>query len=346
MEIRCDWCGKEFWVYPSWANRRFCSKGCFDEWQRGKPNLKNSKPKIKKKCLFCGKIFKVCPSKVNRKFCSLVCRNRDYSKRTGFWLGKHRSEGTRRKTSTKLKGRFVGPNNHNWFEKERKICPICGKGFYVRKYGPKKFCSLPCYWKWLSQNPTELIKRKISTKLPPRKCLVCHGVFQPHDSKQIYCSRWCYHKDERIRKIRSETHRGRRNSLETREKIRSARLKQIFPPRDTLPEKLFEKVLIENWIVGWKKHVPVGKICQPDFVFPKQKIAVFIDGDYWHANPRFYHRLNETQEFNAGRDTKANDFLRKEGWKVLRFWEFDINNNINNVMGALEEVIGSVDANP
>ena len=74
------------------------------------------------------------------------------------------------------------------------------------------------------------------------------------------------------------------------------------------------------------KNVP-GK---PDIVFPRSKIAVFADGDFWHG--RNYERESRGYKkfwrnkiaINIERDTKVNKRLRKEGWKVLRFWKTGI----------------------
>ena|SRR3990172_9988785 len=74
------------------------------------------------------------------------------------------------------------------------------------------------------------------------------------------------------------------------------------------------------------KNVP-GK---PDIVFPRSKIAVFADGDFWHG--RNYEKERERyKKFwqkkiarNIERDTEVNKKLRKGGWKVLRFWKTEI----------------------
>jgi len=69
----------------------------------------------------------------------------------------------------------------------------------------------------------------------------------------------------------------------------------------------------------------------PDFILPKEKIAIFCDGDFWHGYK--YHEKKkpgkkywkEKIENNIKRDKKISRRLRYEGWSVLRLWEHDIN---------------------
>ena len=108
--------------------------------------------------------------------------------------------------------------------------------------------------------------------------------------------------------------------------------------KNTQPEKLFEKELRKTKI-KFKKHYPIeGK---PDFVILNKKIAVFIDGDFWHGNNwRLRGFKNRAQELNGykkfwsdkilnniKRDKKVNANLRKAGWKVIRLWEHKLKMN-------------------
>ena len=86
--------------------------------------------------------------------------------------------------------------------------------------------------------------------------------------------------------------------------------------------KLFRK----HNIKGWRRHQPMpGK---PDFVFPKERLAVFVDGCFWHACPRCYIKPKQNAKFwrekisgNKRRDLKVSRQLRTEGWSVCRIWE-------------------------
>ena len=94
-----------------------------------------------------------------------------------------------------------------------------------------------------------------------------------------------------------------------------------------------ELVLIRNFranrIKGWRRHQPVfGK---PDFVFSKHKLAVFVDGCFWHGCPRHANmpvgnRPFWQRKFNANkcRDRLVNKTLRARGWRVIRIWEHEL----------------------
>lgn len=80
---------------------------------------------------------------------------------------------------------------------------------------------------------------------------------------------------------------------------------------------------------GWRRKAKVfGK---PDFIFPKARLAIFVDGDFWHGHPT-RHRMPTTRvEYwrakiskNRARDTLVTRMLRKRRWMVIRLWESDL----------------------
>jgi DNA mismatch endonuclease (patch repair protein) len=84
-------------------------------------------------------------------------------------------------------------------------------------------------------------------------------------------------------------------------------------------------------ISGWRRNMKLfGK---PDFVFPAQRLAVFVDGCFWHRHPRckFSYTPKSRVEFwlpkfqkNVTRDPLVTRKLRKAGWRVVRIWECDL----------------------
>lgn len=85
-------------------------------------------------------------------------------------------------------------------------------------------------------------------------------------------------------------------------------------------------VFREHKIKGWRRHQPVfGK---PDFVFPKLRLAVFVDGCFWHGCPKHYKNPKTNSQFwenklkaNKKRDRQVNRILRNDGWSIIRIWE-------------------------
>ncbi len=84
-----------------------------------------------------------------------------------------------------------------------------------------------------------------------------------------------------------------------------------------------------NRIIGWRRNWPVeGK---PDFVFPKQRLAVFVDGCFWHHCPIHGTKPSSNQSYwqaklqrNMARDRLVTRTLKKDGWLVLRLWQHDL----------------------
>jgi len=87
----------------------------------------------------------------------------------------------------------------------------------------------------------------------------------------------------------------------------------------------------------------------PDIAFPRKKMAIFIDGDFWHGRnfakdknrlPKKYWR--EKIGTNILRDKKKGARLKRKGWKILRLWESDILKDEEN---ALSKIISFLDKN-
>jgi DNA mismatch endonuclease (patch repair protein) len=94
-------------------------------------------------------------------------------------------------------------------------------------------------------------------------------------------------------------------------------------------EMALAKLLRRNKITGWRRHQPVfGK---PDFIFPKLKLAIFVDGCFWHGCPKHATKPKNNRAFwqrklsaNKKRDRVVTQTLRKLGWQVLRIWEHEL----------------------
>jgi DNA mismatch endonuclease (patch repair protein) len=100
-------------------------------------------------------------------------------------------------------------------------------------------------------------------------------------------------------------------------------------PRDTKPERLLRSELHRRGY-RFRKHVrPVaGLRCEPDIVFPRLRLAVFLDGCWWHCCPTHSSVAKTHADFwsdkmasTRARDERNNVALRAAGWTVLRIWE-------------------------
>lgn len=110
--------------------------------------------------------------------------------------------------------------------------------------------------------------------------------------------------------------------------------------KNTKPELALRRALYAVGIRGWRCHVRdiPGK---PDLAFTRWRVAVFIDGAFWHGHPDHFAfgksgaywdaKISRTQE----RDRLANEALAAAGWTVLRFWDFDVKQDIEACAGRV-----------
>jgi DNA mismatch endonuclease, patch repair protein len=111
--------------------------------------------------------------------------------------------------------------------------------------------------------------------------------------------------------------------------------------KNTKPELRLRKAL---WANGLRFRVQYGKE-KIDIAFPSKKIAIFVDGCFWHGCPIHSHspKTNQTYwlpklEKNIERDSVKNERLRNQGWFVMRFWEHEIS-NIGIVIDQVEKTL-------
>jgi len=116
--------------------------------------------------------------------------------------------------------------------------------------------------------------------------------------------------------------------------------------KDTGPEKKVRSALHKRGL-RFRKHVNdlPGK---PDIVFRKAKVAVFIDGDFWHGY-RFPAWEDKVSDFwkkkitgNRKRDAKNHRELRSKGWKVIRLWQHEVEKDFE---ACIDRIVESLDRN-
>lgn len=99
--------------------------------------------------------------------------------------------------------------------------------------------------------------------------------------------------------------------------------------RDTGPELLLRRALFQLGVRGWRLHrrdLP-GR---PDLVFGPARLAVFVDGAFWHGHPskwwpgRSGDYWDRKIQGNMARDRRVDAELRGDGWRVLRLWDFEV----------------------
>ncbi|MHB8519187.1 MAG: very short patch repair endonuclease [Limisphaerales bacterium] len=115
------------------------------------------------------------------------------------------------------------------------------------------------------------------------------------------------------------------------EKKRSEVMAAIRSKANENTEIKLAAFLRANRITGWRRNQQVfGK---PDFIFPKLRMAMFVDGCFWHGCPKHGRKPGSNRSYwlpklqrNKQRDKEVTKSLRLKGWRVLRVWEHELSN--------------------
>ena len=100
--------------------------------------------------------------------------------------------------------------------------------------------------------------------------------------------------------------------------------------KNTSPELKLRRMLRLSGLRGYKLHSKdiAGR---PDIAFSKDKIAIFLDGCFWHGCPTCFVAPRTNRAFwlkkirvNRTRDSRVKNLLRREGWKPIRIWEHEL----------------------
>ena len=135
----------------------------------------------------------------------------------------------------------------------------------------------------------------------------------------------------------------------------TSRIMSAVRSRDTRPERLLRSELFRR---GLRFRLCVNDLPgRPDIVFRGQKVAVFVDGDFFHGggweargfarfeeqfrrwnNPSFWEKKITS---NMERDKRVNADLRGLGWRVLRIWESDIRRSPSRSAARIHRVLNN-----
>jgi DNA mismatch endonuclease (patch repair protein) len=120
---------------------------------------------------------------------------------------------------------------------------------------------------------------------------------------------------------------------------RSALMAKVRGRGNLTTEEALAKVLRAQGWSGWRRQRSIGGMSaagerfqvRPDFVFAARRLAVFVDGCFWHGCPQHGTRPQGNSAFwrakfrrNQARDRRDARRLRREGWQVLRLWEHEL----------------------
>lgn len=123
-----------------------------------------------------------------------------------------------------------------------------------------------------------------------------------------------------------------------------SRIMAAIRSRDTSCERILRQALWARGVRGWRVRNKIPG--RPDVWFPRWKIAVFVDGCFWHKCPTCFRPPRQRLDFwepklsrNVARDQEVTRMLQEAGWQVLRFWEHEIRANPD---GCAQKVLDSI----
>lgn len=141
------------------------------------------------------------------------------------------------------------------------------------------------------------------------------------------------------------------DSKKTKERTASVthKIMASIPSKGTKPELALRK---ELFLRGYRYRVNYKQLKgKPDIAFTKIKLAIFVDGDFWHGHnwvirnygshekemERYSKYWQDKINNNIARDEKVNAYLRSQGWTVLRIWESEIKDDLNECANKVEQ---------
>jgi very-short-patch-repair endonuclease len=193
---------------------------------------------------------------------------------------------------------------------ENKLCSQCEIEIYVQKSASRdnNFCSQKCANEYQSRNKIEF------------ECKTCKKLFywsksRLKDNNPTYCSIDCRNKDKdwylnaAIKGNLVQQHKKGLNNLE-----------------------LLGKTILEQLEIEFEEQVLIADKFLVDVLIPKHNLIIQWDGDYWHGHHTKLKNGNpdSRQKKRMALDNSQDEYMKKCGYTVLRFWEHEVKEEITN----------------
>lgn len=125
---------------------------------------------------------------------------------------------------------------------------------------------------------------------------------------------------------------------------RSEIMKKVRSNKNKSTELKLIQIFKENNIHGWRRNYKVKG--HPDFVFLDKRIAVFVDGCFWHGHDCRNTRPKDNEDYwskkrerNIKHDREITEYFEKRGWTVIRIWECELSNKSRKVDDLIKFLI-------
>lgn len=123
--------------------------------------------------------------------------------------------------------------------------------------------------------------------------------------------------------------------------VRSAIMSKVRSKGNRSTERKLRAVLAGAGIKGWRTNAR-DIAGTPDVIFEKQRLAIFVDGCFWHGCPECYRRPKSKRRFwdakvveNRARDRRVTRKLRNGGWSVIRLYECEVQGNRQDLLDRI-----------
>jgi DNA mismatch endonuclease (patch repair protein) len=125
---------------------------------------------------------------------------------------------------------------------------------------------------------------------------------------------------------------------------RSALMSRV-KTRDTAPELELRRALWAAGVRGWRLH-PRRVPGRPDIAWLGRRVAVFVDGAFWHGHPDYYWGQSgkfwdEKIDRNRSRDEKVTRELVEREWTVLRLWDFEVERDASGCVELIRTALAA-----
>ena len=125
---------------------------------------------------------------------------------------------------------------------------------------------------------------------------------------------------------------------------RSEVMKKVRSKKNKSTELRLIEIFKQYGVTGWRRNYPVKG--HPDFVFLDKKIAIFVDGCFWHGHDCRNTKPENNKEYwvkkqmgNITHDKEVTALFQNRGWKVLRIWECELKKSkVNNIEDKLNTI--------
>ena len=129
----------------------------------------------------------------------------------------------------------------------------------------------------------------------------------------------------------------------------SRRMSAIRATKNKSTEVRLRAWLARSGVRGWRLR-PAGLPGKPDFLFPAERVVVFVDGCFWHGCPRCGNVPGKNRPYwsakiagNAERDGRNTARLREQGYRVLRLWEHELSESPGDCVARVRELVAQAD---